>query len=276
MNPLQTTETHLAPRVFLENCGAIIAEFGEETQGSGNISYVLQMLDGARFFVKTPGLRGDTRWYTTFTERVAFLRNAVRIAGLVSHPALPALLNVVESPDCPLLVYEYRTGQSLHAPRAERDNPESAYQRFRALPVPQIVAALDAVFAVHAALGVDHYVAVDFYDGSLLYDFVTDTLTICDMDNYRRGAFANEMGRMFGSSRLMAPEEWERGAIIDAQTTVFTMGRLASIFLGDGTLAREPFRGADTQHEAVCRACSPKKSERFATVAAFYEAWKIT
>ena len=53
------------------------------------------------------------------------------------------------------------------------------------------------------------------------------------------------MGRMFGSSRFMAHEEFERGARIDERTTVFTMGRTAAVLLSDGTLERRPFRGSD-------------------------------
>ncbi len=33
------------------------------------------------------------------------------------------------------------------------------------------------------------------------------------------------MGRMFGSTRFMASEEFELGALIDEQTNVFVMGR---------------------------------------------------
>ena len=32
---------------------------------------------------------------------------------------------------------------------------------------------------------------------------------VVDLDHYQLGAFSNEMGRMFGSSRFMAPEEFE-------------------------------------------------------------------
>lgn len=35
------------------------------------------------------------------------------------------------------------------------------------------------------------------------------------------------------SLRFMAPEEFERGALIDERTTVFTMGRTAFVCLGD-------------------------------------------
>jgi serine/threonine-protein kinase len=254
-------------------CGEIFAEFGEKTQGSGNISYGLRTSNGERYFVKTAGLPDDTRWTLTYPERIAALRNAARISRLVPYPALPRLANVIESAQGPILVYEWRTGEILGMSREERERPTSAYQRFRHLPADEIAAALDAVFAVHATLGAHDYIAYDFYDGSLLYDFAERRLTLFDLDYYRQGAFTNTMGRMFGSTRFMAPEEFERDAAIDQRTTVFTMGRLLATFLGDGTLAREPFRGTDAQHRVMCRACEPKPADRYPSVSEFYRDW---
>ncbi|MBC7808567.1 MAG: hypothetical protein H7145_20735 [Akkermansiaceae bacterium] len=131
---LESTMTEWEPRAFVETCGEIFAEFGEQTQGSGNISHGVRTGGGERFFVKTAGLPEDSRWTLTFPERVAALRNGGRIACLISRPALPRLRNVIESAGGPLLVYERRTGEMLGVARAEREKTESAYQRFRALP----------------------------------------------------------------------------------------------------------------------------------------------
>ena len=72
--------------------------------------------------------------------------------------------------------------------------------------------------------------AVDFYDGAMIYDFATQALRLIDLDHYRDRPFINEMGRLFGSTRFIAPEEFEHGALIDEITTVFTMGRVISVF----------------------------------------------
>lgn len=37
------------------------------------------------------------------------------------------------------------------------------------------------------------YVAVDFYDGSILYDFNSNTTKICDIDLYQKKPFINTM-----------------------------------------------------------------------------------
>ena len=79
-------------------------------------------------------------------------------------------------------------------------------QRFRRLPRPQIMEALDVIFDLHYELAQAGWIAVDFYDGCLIYDFACHELHVVDLDMYRESPFVNEMGRMFGSSRYMAPE----------------------------------------------------------------------
>ena len=95
-----------------------------------------------------------------------------------------------------------------------------------------------------------------------------------DIDIYRDGPFINDMGQMFGSTRFMAPKEFERGALIDEQTTVFVMGRTALVFLSDGTLAPELFRGPRALFDVARQACQPIRANRFASMAAFSHAWQ--
>jgi serine/threonine protein kinase, bacterial len=125
-------------------------------------------------------------------------------------------------------------------------------------------AALDVVFSLHRDLVHRGWIASDFYDGSLIYDFSTHRIQVVDLDNYRRGPFENTMGRMFGSIRFMAPEEHERGAKIDERTTVFTMGRtIQQLFVSSGS----------DFAEVAARACDPNPALRYQTMDEFYEAW---
>ncbi|MEM7335976.1 MAG: serine/threonine protein kinase, partial [Chloroflexota bacterium] len=85
--------------------------------------------------------------------------------------------------------------------------------------------------------------------------------------------FINKMGRLFGSSRYMSPEEFELGATIDQRSTVFTMGRTAVNLLSDGTLNHELFRGSSTRFEVIQKACQPNPEDRFQSLQDFVEAW---
>jgi serine/threonine-protein kinase len=142
------------------------------------------------------------------------------------------------------------------------------------LPADEIAAAIDTILDVHERLCGAGWVACDFYDGAVIYDFAARRTWLIDLDTYRLGPFVNEMGRMFGSSRFMAPEEFERGATIDQRTTVFTLGRTISVFLGGGDLDRGAFRGTEPQYRAMVTACQPNRAARFQSVSDLVEAWR--
>ncbi len=264
--------TEQAPQTYLSEIGKLFSVFDEHAQDSGNISYGVQV-DQERFFVKSAGDPDDLRPFLSHEKRVALLRNAVRLRRSCSHIAIPKLHNVIESLHGPLLVYSWVDGELLHADRETRNMPQSALQRFRRLPASEILNALDVIFELHCELAQTGWIAGDFYDGCLIYDFARRDIHVIDLDGYREGPFINGMGRMFGSSRFMAPEEFEKGAPIDERTTVFTMGRTAANLLSDGTLARSAFRGNEAQYYVVCRAGRSSRSQRFASVADFYAAW---
>jgi len=59
-------------------------------------------------------------------------------------------------------VYAWAEGELLH---------HNALDRFRALPVHEILAVLAAVYALHARLAQVRGVAVDLYDGCLIDNF---------------------------------------------------------------------------------------------------------
>lgn len=270
---LQRLAIDQPPLEYFRSIGVIFAEFGDKTQDSGNVSYGVRIGD-ARYFVKTAGLVDDPLPVLDHASRVALLRNAARMGASVSHPLLPALLGVIESPDGPMLVSPWLEGELLGTPRERRTDPESAFQRFRRLPPLTVQACLDTVLDLHVHLAGAGWVASDFYDGSLLYDFNAGRLWALDLDLYRDGPFLNDRGRMFGSTRFVAPEEFERGARIDEQTTVFVMGRTALVFLSDGTLDPDQFRGPRALFNVVAQACQPGRARRFESLAVFHHAWR--
>ena len=193
----------MSPADFVSAAGRVFQIFDQRTQDSGNISYGVET-ESHRYFVKTAGSQVDSAPALSHPDRVRLLRNVVRLHQLVHHPTLVPLLNVVESPQGPMLVFEWTNGKLLGAPAELRSDPSTAYVRFRRLPVDRIIAALTDVIDLHCVLASRSYVAVDFYDGSLMYDFEASRIRVIDLDSYTPGRFLNRMGRMFGSTRLMS------------------------------------------------------------------------
>jgi serine/threonine protein kinase, bacterial len=262
---------------YVARHGRVEREFSHLTQGSGNVSWIVEAPEG-RLFVKTAGTDappppGAPVPYFDHSGRVRVLRNAVDLARSCDHPALPALLNVIETPAGPMLVYRAAPGELIGGP-AERADPASDYQRFANLPAEAQLSVFDTLIDVHRVLAGLGWVACDLYDGCLIVDFDTLTLHVVDLDDYRRGPSRNDMGRMFGSTRFMAPEEFELGAPLDQRTTVFTLGRLVRHFTTRLTEDVECFDGLAALAAVVAQAVQPAPQDRFPTVAAFAAAWQ--
>lgn len=119
------------------------------------------------------------------------------------------------------------------------------------------------------------WVAIDLYDGSVMLDADFGRVTLCDLDFYERAPVVNRMGRMWGSTRFMSPEEHELGAPIDEVTNVFALGALAHTFLGnDATKSREAWVGTDAQFDVAAQATRPEREARWPSVSALAEAWR--
>jgi serine/threonine protein kinase len=254
------------PADYIRTLGSVFARF--DTQDSGNISYGVATGD-ARYFCKTAGDPEDHDPYLDFAAREDLLRTAARIGSTVQHPTLPTFHQRIESPGGPILVYDWRNGEHLGTTPDRRDDPSTAFQRFRALPVDEILTALDQLYDLHRKLTAAGWITGDFYDGALLYDFAHHQLTVIDLDSYVQGPYRNHMGRMFGSTRFMAPEELSLGAPIDDRTTAYAMARTAMVLLSDGTLDRAAFRGSDAQYAVLQEATTT----RYPSYTAFHGAW---
>ena len=252
---LTTKSTDHAPPDFLASIGNVFARF--DRQDSGNISFGVETEEG-RYFVKTAGPPGGGGLPLAHKDRVGLLHNAERLAREVPHPALTRFERSIPSAWGPMLVYGWVEGEHLHARRERREDPDTAWQRFLALPTSERLAVVRTLIDLHVELASKNWVTGDFYDGCLIYNFPNKSIHVFDLDSYRQGSYRNNMGRMFGSTRFMAPEEFELGRAIDERTTVFALGRTIAILLAD----------LPTVRDVVARACEPSPTSRYATVAA--------
>ncbi len=144
---------------------------------------------------------------------------------------------------------------------------------YNGAPAGARLAAFEAVFDYHLEVEKRNYLAIDFYDGSMLYDFESQRIKICDIDQYERRPYRNTMGRMWGSSRFMSPEEFELGAAVDELTNIYTMGATAFCLLGNGVAKEDrSFEGwccSRELYETAAKAVSSDRDDRFASVAEF-------
>ena len=274
---LELPATLVEPEDLTRRCGRVLARFDHRSQDSGNVSWLVRT-DQGDLFVKTAGTAGPRAPgapvpYLGLSDRIRMLRNAVALAQSCDHPCLARFRQVIESPLGPVLVYDRAPGELIGTASSQRADPDTAYRRFAHLPSEKLLAVLSDLIDLHQALAAVGWVACDLYDGCLILDFATQRLTVVDLDTYHLGPTTNTMGRMFGSTRFMAPEEFELGAIIDERTTVYTLARLAWHFGTRLTEHADQFCGSDDLREALAHALEPDPRDRFDTVSAFATAW---
>ena len=174
-----------------------------------------------------------------------------------------------------------------------KKNPEllPPAKRFRQLSLSRRIELSEKLFSFLETVSNLGYVAVDFYDGSLMYDFQNDILTICDIDLFRKKPTKNDMGvDYWGTPRLKAPEEYEYGAIIDEVTNVHTLGALIfDSFFGNYTETEIQKRYREHTfspcsitnwelnskcYEVAKKAVEKEREKRYSSIQEFHKYWQ--
>lgn len=205
---------------WLRKLGHVFAVF--EAQDSGNICFGVEQ-DGKKLFVKYAGAR-PMNFQGNPIDAVNRLKQSIPLYRALKHPHLIELIDHFSLEKGYAAVFEWHEGGCLHSPwsfppPAKYNHPDSPYYRYRQLSVEKRLNSIDAILSFHQHVESMGYVAVDFYDGSILYDFKNDITKIVDIDFYRQAPTYNEIGEKFwGSPRFKSPEEFTYGAPIDART----------------------------------------------------------
>jgi serine/threonine protein kinase len=117
------------------------------------------------------------------------------------------------------------------------------------------------------------FVAIDFYDGSVMYGFKRQKTIICDIDFFRKSPAVNDMGRMWGSSILMSPEEFEKGAVLDEITNVYTLGAMAFALFGNYKRDLENWSLSKKVYDVAAKATSDSRDNRYQSVKELIYEW---
>ncbi|MGL4736075.1 MAG: hypothetical protein ACRCW2_01355 [Cellulosilyticaceae bacterium] len=261
---------------WLQALGSVFCVFAE--QDSGNIAFGVEK-DGEKHFVKYAGAQ-TAEYEGATSDAIERLKAAVSIYEELKHPALIELVDHFAVENGYAVVFRWVEGECLHAhwtfdTYPKYTHPKSAYYRYKQLPVERRLCSLATLFAFHKEVAARGYLAVDFYDGSILYDFETHRTTICDIDFYQKKPLVNQVGDDYwGSPRFKAPEESEAGAVIDERTNVYTMGAIAFGLLGGETdHSFEKWEAGRALYEVAKRATAQDRDKRYGSISELYEEW---
>jgi serine/threonine-protein kinase len=106
-----------------------------------------------------------------------------------------------------------------------------------------------------------------------MYDFQNEKTVICDIDFYSKAPHINLMGRLWGSSRFMSPEEFTLNAVIDEVTNVYVMGATAFVLFSEHDRSPEAWPLSPELFAVVKKAVSDERSERQPSIKQLIKEW---
>ena len=238
---------------------------------SGNLCFGVEGPYG-RLFIKFAGAE-TVNCAGTAEDAVRWLQRGAQLYQRCAHPCLIPMLTHGAVNGGYATVFPWRD-----APPLRPDPPTDAVRaEVRALPLIRQLAMLDGIFDLHALLAANGLVAVDFTDEHVLIDFSGMQALVCDIDMYKDQPAFNTRGRMPGSPRFLAPEEYEMGNWLGEDTTVYKLGALAFEFFGENyERSAELWLGPRQLYPVAERATRERRQDRYATVKEFLTAWRNT
>jgi aminoglycoside phosphotransferase (APT) family kinase protein len=248
---------------FIQQYGKVFKIY--DGQDSGNICFGVRNGEN-RYFIKFAG--APTEQYPGMPEdAITRLKTTVPVYQDLAHPNLIKFIRAEEIGGGFAVIFEWTDGECMG-----RMYPLSR-QKFLQMPYSTRLDVFDDILLFHAYVIDKGYVAIDFYDGSIMYDFTTKQTVLCDIDFYSKMPYTNNMGRMWGSSRFMSPEEFELGATIDEITNVYLMGATAFSLFSDYDRRLDKWQLSEELYRVALKAVSNERNQRQQSIQQFMEEW---
>ena len=198
--------------------------------GSGCISFGVQK-DNKKYFIKIAGAK-TVEAEISEQDSIDLLKDAVEKYKSIHHQNLIKYVDSFDINEFFAVIFEYADGECLfdHWNFEKYKNDSTLItpiQKFKKLEISKRLDVVYKLFSFFETFINAGYVAVDFYDSSIIYNFEKDEATFCDIDLFRKLPTKNDLGKdYYGTKRLKAPEENELGATIDELTNEFTLGAI--------------------------------------------------
>ena len=237
---------------FIGKYGKVFKVFDD--QDSGNICFGTEK-NGERYFIKFAG--APTEQYSGKPENaVTRLKATLPVYQALKSPNLIEFVKAEDIGSGFAMVFKWADGECMG-----RMYPAS-HRRFMQMDAEAKLKVFRDILSFFEYVALQKYVALDFYDSSILYDFESRKTTICDIDFFRKMPCTNDMGRMWGSSRFMSQEEFDLGVVIDEVTNVYTVGATAFALFSDYDRSHAAWPLDDKTFAVASKAVSDARSDR--------------
>ncbi|MEN6315325.1 MAG: phosphotransferase [Clostridiaceae bacterium] len=236
-------------------------------QSSGNLCFGVEK-DGRRYFIKFAGAETINNYNLPVGDAIARLKAAVPKYRDLAHPLLINLVKAEEIGGGFTIVFDWEDGESFG------DQNPSLHERFLTLLIDKKMGVFEEILRFHEHVAQYGYVAIDFNDNSVLYNFSSGKVMICDIDFYAKQSYINGMGRVLGDEKIMSPEEFRIGGLLDEVTNVYTMGATAFALFSDYDRSPEKWLPSKELYNVAKRAVSDERSQRQQSIRQLIEEWE--
>jgi len=249
---------------FLKKYGKVFKVF--DGQDSGNICF--GVADGdKRYFVKYAGAPTDE--YTgTICGAVERLKAAVAPYRDLSHPSLIRFIKAEEIGGGFAIVFDWADAVCAH-----RMYPLD-HQKFKQIPLKSRIVIFDDILDFHRHAAQKGYTAVDFYDGSIMWDSKNKRTIICDIDFYTKGKAYGSQALWGHMTKTASPEERTDGVLIDEISNVYNMGAIAFLLFTNSDYSPEAWPLNMVLYEVVKKAVNEERRERQQSIEELVSEWK--
>ena len=274
---------------WLTKYGKIFSVIDET--GSGCILFGIQK-SNQKYFFKIAGAK-TVESEVSEQDSIKLLKEAVKKYQEIKHDNLIQYITSFDYQDFFVVIYKYAEGETLFdhwnfSKYKNNSKMEIPGQKFKKLSIEKRLNVIYKLFSFFETVIATGYLAVDFYDSSIIYNFNTDEVIFCDIDLFRKAPTKNNLGEnYYGTRRFKAPEENILNEIIDEKTNEFTLGAIIFDMFSEvknnedrykkGTFIPnnlEDFELSKEVYNVLIKATSNNREERYKTIKEFEQEFR--
>jgi len=253
---------------FIGEYGTVFRVF--DNSYSGAIGFGVEKA-GKRYFLKFAGAKTFDATNQNIEDTIMRLKISVPKYKELKHPLLINQIGAEAVGGGFLAIYDWFDGEGCGYMHPEMQ------RKFLALPNKEKQRIYAGILEFHAHVIERGYIAIDFNNGSTLYNFDNGNFAFCDIDFYAKQCHLNGYSGIWGDPSLKSPEESRAAAVIDEISNVYTMGATAFYFFAENDRAsREKWALSEKLYEVAKKAVNEPRSLRQQTIKEFINDWKTT
>lgn len=255
---------------FLCDYGKVLKVY--DKNDSGNISFIVE--SEQKYFLKVAGLKTCNSTVEK-SAAIANLRYAKDVYSRIKYKRIVQPISYQEKDGLALFLFPFVEGECLfdhwNFEYYKEHNILSPLCKFLLLNHNIKKRFVESLFAFYESVNAAGYIATDFYEGSILYNFSNNEYYFCDLDFFSKESSINLSGFQWGPERFLAPEEKSKGCLLDIRTDIYHLGVFIRIIFTD--YETKSWTLSDEKLSVVQKATEAEPSKRFSNFKEFEREW---